>query len=63
MNERKRDPILSGVSDMPCRRCGKRFIPAPLHIYKDKHNHYYCSWTCYLHSDDKEWKKDDKGTT
>lgn len=25
-----------------CPCCGKVFIPAPLHVYKDK-----CSWTCY----------------
>lgn len=45
-----------------CKKCGKIFIPAALHIYTDK-NKIYCSWTCYLHRKDKEEKKDDKRTT
>ncbi len=45
-----------------CKKCGKIFIPAPLHKYKDG-SKYYCSWTCYLHRNDQEAKKDDKGTT
>jgi hypothetical protein len=62
MNERKKDPILTGVSDVPCKKCGKRFIPAAMHVYKTKKaksTTYYCSWTCYLHSDDKETKQND----
>ena len=45
-----------------CKKCRKSFIPAPLHKYKDG-SKYYCSWTCYLHRNDPEAKKDDKGTT
>lgn len=34
-----------------CVRCGKNFIAAPLHIYKDDKG-LYCSWTCYNHRRD-----------
>ena len=34
-----------------CKKCGKNFIPAPMHRYKDG-SKYYCSWTCYLHRKD-----------
>ena len=37
--------------EMTCGKCGKIFIPAPQHIYKDD-EHIYCSWTCYNHRDD-----------
>ena len=51
------------LPEKPCKKCGKIFIPAPLHVYKDR-SKYYCSWTCYLHRKDKEAKvKDDEGTT
>lgn len=31
-----------------CAVCGERFIPAPLHSYKNPKTHAkYCSWTCY----------------
>ena len=51
------------LPEKKCRKCGKIFIPAPMHRYKD-HSKYYCSWTCYLHRKDTEVKvTDDKGTT
>ena len=50
------------LPEKKCRKCGKMFVPAPLHIYH-KGNKYYCSWTCYLHRDDREAKTHDKGTT
>lgn len=34
-----------------CAKCGKRFIPAPEHIFKAG-SKYYCKWTCYLHRND-----------
>ena len=34
-----------------CHKCGKEFIPAPYHIYKDS-EHWYCKWTCYNHRND-----------
>lgn len=50
------------LPEKKCRKCGKIFIPAPLHIYKDK-SRWYCSWTCYNHRNDKEAVKNDQGTT
>lgn len=59
MNERKNDP-LPEFNRQKCKRCGKVFIPGAEHIYKSKkyksRSIYYCSWTCYLHSEDKELK-------
>ena len=34
-----------------CSRCGKLFIVAPQHIYKQGRK-VYCSWTCYNHRND-----------
>lgn len=34
-----------------CKKCGKEFIPAPYHVYKDSHG-YWCSWTCFNHRND-----------
>lgn len=46
-----------------CKKCGKLFIPAPEHIYREG-SKFYCKWSCYLHRNDLEVKKkDDKGTT
>ena len=46
-----------------CKKCGKVFIPAPMHRYRDG-SRWYCSWTCYLHRNDKEVKvKNEQGTT
>ena len=50
------------LREKKCKKCGKCFLPAPMHIYKVRQN-YYCSWTCYLHRDDKEKNEDDKRTT
>lgn len=29
-----------------CYECGKRFIPAPYHKYRDEQK-WFCKWTCY----------------
>lgn len=50
------------LPERTCRKCGKRFIAAPAHIYRDKRS-WYCSWTCYNHRKDTEEKQDDKRTT
>ena len=50
------------ITELRCCKCGKNFIPAPMHIYH-KGRKYYCSWTCYLHRDDSEVKTNDKGRT
>ena len=56
-------PSLSIIlPEKKCRKCKKLFIPAPLHIYKDK-SKWYCSWTCYNHRNDKEAVKNDQRTT
>lgn len=39
-----------------CGKCGKKFIPAPQHMYKDD-RHMYCSWTCYNHRESKDKAK------
>lgn len=31
-----------------CPKCGKMFIPAPMHSLRDV-NGFYCSCTCFLH--------------
>jgi hypothetical protein len=50
------------LPEKKCRKCGKMFIPAPLHVYRE-YSKYYCSWTCYLHRKDKETDTHDKRTT
>lgn len=34
-----------------CPICGRHFVRAPKHLYKDG-KRCFCSWTCYLHKDD-----------
>lgn len=36
-----------------CPKCGKRFISAPYHVFKED-GKYYCSWTCFNHRKDKK---------
>lgn len=55
---KKNDPFPE-FNRKKCKRCGKIFIPGAEHIYKSNKSNrtiYYCSWTCYLHSEDKELK-------
>lgn len=44
------------MTEARCAKCGKVFIPAYYHIYKDS-TKIYCSWTCYNHKDDDKEKK------
>lgn len=37
--------------ELICSKCGKKFIPAPQHIYVDGRK-IYCSWHCYNHRKD-----------
>lgn len=38
--------------DKLCPVCGKNFIPAGLHMYRDaRNNNLVCSWTCMLESE------------
>lgn len=42
-----------------CPMCGRAFILAPFHAYRDKNTRIsYCSWHCYNHRNDN--KKADK---
>lgn len=34
-----------------CAKCGKIFIPAAYHRYRDKYG-LYCSWHCYNHREE-----------
>ena len=34
------------LQSVKCARCGKEFIPAPLHVYKID-NRFYCRYNCY----------------
>lgn len=38
--------------EVKCKKCGKLFIPAPFHVFKD-YRGMYCSWTCFNHRKDK----------
>lgn len=58
---KKRTHLGALLPEKKCPKCGKIFIPAPMHIYHE-YSKYYCSWTCYLHRKDKV-AKDDQGTT
>ncbi len=42
-----------------CKKCGKTFIPAYYHIFKDG-KRFYCSWTCYNHRNDHKVKAEKK---
>ena len=51
------------LPEKTCKKCGKRFLPAPEHRFRVG-NKWYCKWTCYLHRNDKEVKmKYDEGRT
>lgn len=39
------------ITERGCSRCGKIFIPAAYHAYKDRYG-LYCSWTCYNHREE-----------
>lgn len=39
-----------------CPKCGKTFITAPYHVFRDEKG-FYCSWTCYNHRGDKIVKR------
>jgi uncharacterized OB-fold protein len=48
--------VRTQIVEMKCPKCGKIFVPAPYHAYKDG-GKLYCSWTCYNHRNDKEEKE------
>ena len=53
--EKPRPTFNQVIPERKCPKCGKNFVVAPEHIYHVGHT-YYCSWTCYLHRNDKEVK-------
>ena len=40
------------MTERRCARCGKIFIPAYYHAYKE-YGKVYCSWSCYNHRHEK----------
>ena len=38
---------MTDMEERTCPICGKVFIPAPFHVYKDGHGKYYCTWGCF----------------
>lgn len=36
-----------------CKKCGREFVVAPYHRFKDNKK-YYCKWSCYNHRHDEE---------
>ena len=44
------------IKEEKCAKCGKNFIVAIEHRFKEG-GKYYCTWTCYNHRHDKEDKK------
>lgn len=40
------------IIEATCPICGKKFIPAPLHVYRDKRSmKRVCSWSCVCESE------------
>ena len=39
------------MKDVACAKCGKMFIPAIEHAYKDSRG-VYCTWHCFNHRND-----------
>ena len=44
------------MEEVICKKCGKIFVPAPQHMYRDGKG-LYCSWTCYNHRNDGNHQK------
>lgn len=36
------------MTEVKCQKCGKMFIPAPMHSLRDDRG-FYCKPTCFLH--------------
>ena len=36
------------LPEVRCPKCGKKFVPAPQHVYKENKK-TYCTWTCFNH--------------
>ena len=44
------------IAEKKCKKCGKTFIVAVEHRYREG-SKYYCSWGCYNHRHDDEANK------
>jgi hypothetical protein len=44
------------IKEKKCAKCGKNFIVAVEHRYKEG-GKYYCSWTCYNHRHDEQTRE------
>lgn len=42
--------------EVTCPKCGKKFVPASLNLYKDREK-AYCSYTCFSHRNEKVEKE------
>lgn len=42
-----------GIRTAICKKCGKEFVPAPMHRFRVGRN-FYCKWTCYNHRNDEQ---------
>lgn len=38
------------IYDAKCPVCGKNFVPAPFHVYKNKKGKLVCSYHCQLNA-------------
>ena len=47
-----------GIRTVICKKCGKEFVPAPMHVFKEGAD-YYCKWTCFNHRHDKPKKEEE----
>ena len=47
------------IPERKCSKCGKNFVLAVQHIYREK-TKVYCSWTCYNHRHDEDEVKDER---
>ena len=54
------DTTIIGIPTKKCAKCGKKFVPAPYHVYVSKrerineHTKWYCGCSCYNHRNDKK---------
>ena len=53
---KKKGSFYEIIPERKCGKCGKTFIMAVEHIYREG-TKVYCSWTCYNHRHDKETSK------
>ena len=47
----KQNENIGYIKLVVCKKCGREFVPAPMHRFKEG-GKYYCKWTCYNHRRD-----------